>query len=365
MTIAGSFQPSAAAAFQSHSQDLSMFAILLAFVVFGINYWPKVLDLHVRRRVMLIGSIVGVVGMLSIAPKLPTPLEPPQAVIAGLLLPWLAVWDCRLLANFAYPAFRLRFMLNALILALIFPCAAWFGYVWKHNLKGDDIFKFQFMPPSDTGTVTVKVQLPPGASLAATQRVVAKIESIVKKDPDAKYVLSTIGSQQAGVFSAGVTGANYGSVQITLYDKAAPMDDIAFWKKGREHLRHRSDESVAADMLQAVGRMPEADVYVSASAASGFGSAIQVSFRSDNRDKMLEVVSDIKRRLQAGAVAGLINADISSKPGKPEVQAIPDRTKLADAGLSVAQVANAMRIMYAGNNDTKLSGQRARIRHPA
>jgi HAE1 family hydrophobic/amphiphilic exporter-1 len=347
MTIAGSMMSSARDAFQTMATFVSGFVIALAFTVFGINYWPKVMGLHARRTVMLVGSIVGVVAMFAV--RLPAP----AALFGGLALPWVLYGVAAFIANFAYPRFRFRFLVNALLLALIFPCASWFGYVWKNDLKGDDIFKFQFMPDSDNGTVTVQVQLPPGSSIAATERVIAKIESIVKKDPDAEYVLSTIGAQQAGVFSAGVTGANYGSVQVTLYDKAAPVDDLMFWKRSTEHLRRRSDQSVAADILQAIGRIPEADVYVSATSSMSMGQPIQVSFRSDDRDKMVELASEIKRRLKAGAVPGLINADISSKPGTPEIRAIPDRTKLADVGLSVAQIANAMRILYEGNNDTK------------
>ncbi|HMS56867.1 MAG TPA: efflux RND transporter permease subunit, partial [Fimbriimonadaceae bacterium] len=53
-----------------------------------------------------------------------------------------------------------------------------------------------------------------------------------------------------------------------------------------------------------------------------------------------------------------------SKPGKPELRAIPDRAKLADSGITVADVANTMRVMYEGNKDTKfrVSGREYDIR---
>ncbi|MER3466038.1 MAG: hypothetical protein C4340_02330, partial [Armatimonadota bacterium] len=50
---------------------------------------------------------------------------------------------------------------------------------------------------------------------------------------------------------------------------------------------------------------------------------------------------------------GVVNVGLSSKPGKPELSVIPDRTKLADNNLSVAQMGAVLRVFYEGNNDAK------------
>jgi HAE1 family hydrophobic/amphiphilic exporter-1 len=68
---------------------------------------------------------------------------------------------------------------------------------------------------------------------------------------------------------------------------------------------------------------------------------------------LVRTVDAIRRGLENGAIEGVINPDISSKPGKPELRALPDRTRLADANLTVADIANTMRILYEGNDDTK------------
>jgi HAE1 family hydrophobic/amphiphilic exporter-1 len=78
-----------------------------------------------------------------------------------------------------------------------------------------------------------------------------------------------------------------------------------------------------------------------------------MSFASEDRELLVRTVNSIRLKLDQGAIAGVISPDISSKPGKPEIRAVPDRARLADAGLSTADVANSMRMLYEGNNDAK------------
>lgn len=240
-----------------------------------------------------------------------------------------------------------------LLFGLIFPAAALSGFKWA-EWKKEPIFKFAFFPPSDGGRVSVDIQLPPGASLEATQRIVERVEAEVAKHPDTKYVLSSIGSSGGGGgFSASSSGTNLAIVNVTLNDKKAIMDSIAFWKKHDEKLRTRADTAVAADMLEQIGRIPGAQIKVSANAGVGFGAPIQMSFAGDNSELLVSTVSNIVLKLRNNAIPGVINADISSKPGKPELRLIPDRVRLADAGLSVAEVAAALRMLYEGDEQTK------------
>jgi HAE1 family hydrophobic/amphiphilic exporter-1 len=117
--------------------------------------------------------------------------------------------------------------------------------------------------------------------------------------------------------------------------------------------RKIADTDVAAQLTEQVGRIAGARVIVSAGGGVGFGPPIQMSFTGDDRELLVETVENIRVKLQNGAVKGVINPDISSKPGKPEIRAIPDRQRLADSNLTVADLANTMRILYEGNRDTK------------
>jgi HAE1 family hydrophobic/amphiphilic exporter-1 len=248
---------------------------------------------------------------------------------------------------------HVKYIINGALFGLIFPAAALVGGVYGH-WKGDALFKFAFLPSSDSGQVSVTVELPAGSNLAATEKVVRQVENRVEGNPDAKYVLSSIGTQGAGNgFGVPNTGSNYGQVLIALVDRKAFLDNF---KPTHEHLRTRSSESVAAELLQKIGRVPGAIINVSAGDAFGFGSAIQMSFRGDDHEKLLAVATKIRDMLKEGkltGVKGVINPDISSKPGRPEIVAVPDRARLADSGLDAATVGSALRTLYQGNDDAK------------
>lgn len=250
-----------------------------------------------------------------------------------------------------------KFILYGLLFAMVFPVSALLGQQWV-AYKGEAVFKGGFFPPSDGGQVSVSVELPPGSSLAATEKIVTKVEEICKEHKDTKYVLSSVGSSGGGQggFAVASAGGNRASVTVTLKDKYSPID--------RQGERRVADTDVAAQLTEKIGQIPGARIIVSAGGGVGFGPPIQMSFTGDDRDLLVRTVDNIRLKLQNGAVPGVINPDISSKPGKPEIRAIPDREKLADAGLTVADLATTMRILYEGNRDTKfrVSGREYDIR---
>lgn len=277
------------------------------------------------------------------------------AVQAGIPLTMVAVIIGVIV--FAINLIRRRFapklILSGLLFGLAFPVFAVIGFAWA-QWKGDALFKFAFFPPSDGGQVTVEVQLPPGSSLKATEEVVDRVEKIVSKHPDTKYVVSRVGSAGGGGgFSVATQGSQNAQITVTLNDKVALLDYVMFWVKHKEKLRSRADTSIAADILAMIGKVPGAKVKVSTGSAVGFGSPIQMAFKGTNREEIINVASEVARRLDNREIKGLINVDLSSKPGKPEIRAIPNRTRLADIGITVADIATALRVLYEGNKDTK------------
>ncbi|MBS1716302.1 MAG: efflux RND transporter permease subunit [Armatimonadetes bacterium] len=258
-----------------------------------------------------------------------------------------------------------KFFVNALLFGLIFPAVAVVGFFFG-RWKQDAPFKFAFLPSSDSGQVAINIEMPADSNLQATDRVVRLIENKIKDIKDVKYVLSNIGSQSAGSFSTGNSGSNYAQIQLALNDKASFMDRLkmAFGQKSNDALRLRDDTSVAAETTRVVGKIPGAITRISAADSFGFGAALQMSFRCDDRELLTQTVNKIYQRLADHAIPGVINPEITSKPGKPELQAVPDRSRLADAGLTVAEVGNAVRTLYQGNDDTKyrLNGREYPIR---
>ncbi|MFN7172215.1 MAG: efflux RND transporter permease subunit [Fimbriimonadaceae bacterium] len=234
--------------------------------------------------------------------------------------------------------------------AIVFACLLGF---WIGQWKGSPLFNFAFFPPSDTGQVQITIQLPPGTSLAETTRFIEPIEQEVMQNPNVEFVNTRIGSLGAGAFTAAETGTNYARITAQLYEKESILDRMQPWVQHEHPLRTESDNAVAAELLKSIGRVPGAQITVSAADQFGFGAAIQMSFSGSNRQDVLETAARVAAALREGAVQGVVNVDISSRPGKPELQAVPDRQRLADLGITVGDVGRSLRTLYEGNNDTK------------
>lgn len=262
-----------------------------------------------------------------------------------------------LFASIKYRKLMARPLWGAVLFALVLPLFAATGYAYR-QWKGEDVFKFSFAPSSDQGTVLVKIETAPGTSLSRTLEVVKQVEQQAMKNPDVHYVLSNVG-RLTGSFAGtgGSRGSNLASVTITLYEKEAILDKIMFWKKHEERLRSISDKSVAADLTVKLGKIPGTKLIVSTQDGFGFGSPIQMSFRSDDRQLLASTAQEVVNRLSQGAVEGVISPDLSSKPGKPEFRVVPNRERMSDADVTTSELANVMRMLYEGNDDVKMRVQ--------
>jgi multidrug efflux pump subunit AcrB len=367
--IAGSFSPDASEAANGPVPTMfAQVAIVLGLSVFGVHYWhARFKDKRWFRFRMLgwLAVTVLVFALPALSPKMAMlgAIPAPFKILLGFILMWPLAGLIGLVLNIFKPLARSRIVGKAFLFAMVFPLAAVMGFGYA-SWKKEPIFKFAFFPPSDGGSVSIGVTLPPGASLQETERIIQVIESRIKDHPDVKYIRSDIGTSGGGFGGGASSGTNYGQVRVTLNDRKAIMDSMMFWVKHEDELRTRADTSVAADMLERVGKLPGAEVTVSAQGGVGFGAPIQMGFVSDDRELLVRATSEIKRRLEAGEIEGVITPDLSSKPGKPEIRAIPDRVRLADMGLSTTDLASSLRIMYEGNFDAKyrVSGREYDIR---
>jgi multidrug efflux pump subunit AcrB len=367
MFIAGSFAPGVPGAIQTTIPLIGV-AVIIGIGVLGLNYWPKTLAGKTRARIIKVFIGVGMVAMILMQAAqgiagavgfFGVLLAILKAVVIGSamgiavgLVAWFVVMGIvAVFANLFKTRTKSRLLASALAFGLIFPVAAIAGNLFA-GWKQEAVFKGGFFPESDGGQVQIDVQLPPGSSLERTQQVVTRLEKIAGEHPQAKYVRSQVGTLGSGGFGdSGNQGSQYARIAVTLFDKAAMIGN-----KPGEKLRpsNVSDQKVAADLIASIGRVPGANVTVSANNGQGFGAPIQMSFASEDRNLAIETAAAIERRLDGGAVKGVINADISSKPGKPELRLRPNRAKLANYGMTVADVAMAMRLLYEGDDSTKL-----------
>ena len=250
--------------------------------------------------------------------------------------------------------FRLRILWGGALFALVFPVFSYAGYQYA-QWKGSALFGVEFVPATDQGLVNITIELAPNATMDQTGRVVKRVEAFVAKHPETETYVTTIGTWSGGFGGAGgSSGSNLASIRVTLKDRTAFLDKLTPWLDHHDKTRTQRDTSVVADLTAEVGKVPGAKVTISASSGFAFGAPIQMSFSSDNRELLAQATSKIRDLLNDGAIEGVVSPEVSSKPGKPEYRAIPDRDRMADAGVSTSDIALTMRMLYEGNDDVKL-----------
>ena len=186
---------------------------------------------------------------------------------------------------------------------------------------------FEFFPELDEGSVTVEVELPQGYNLNETARIIERIEERVAGHSEVVHILTTLGS-----LSSLDRGTNMAKINIKLVD----ADD-----------RELSSRQMANLFIRELSDIPNAKIRVSAISGAGMSSSpIEFYLRGQDND-MLEVY---KEELLSNIrdTQGLVNVTTSSRTGKPEITLIPDRVKIAEAGLSVYELAFTLRSAIEG-----------------
>ena len=217
---------------------------------------------------------------------------------------------------------------------------------------------FRFSPAQDQNLVSVSVQAPAGTALPVTKGITDEIERRIRADKaldgDIKYLLTSVGRNSSGGAGAGDTGTQYAQIQVSLYDKAAPLDRLEFWNKhaGLDTLRNESDSDVAKKIRQLVKTIPGngSSLKIQASEVNGFGGGgapLTISMVGTDFTQLLHAATLVQGVVDKAP--GTYGSDISFKASQPEVQVRLDRVRASQYGLSVSDVATTVSAALQGD----------------
>jgi hydrophobic/amphiphilic exporter-1 (mainly G- bacteria), HAE1 family len=232
-------------------------------------------------------------------------------------------------------------------------------------LRGSPLLPFRFAPSQDQGLIGITVKLPPAAALSETDAVVKRIEQVALSIPEVKFVSSLVGASGAGFIGAGDQGPRFANIQVTLHPKKALLDSLMFWVKHEEPLRTRSDVEIAGELREKIGVIPGAQITVntiSGFRGGGFGVPIQLAMVGKDTTTLLETAERVKRLISQ--IPGIKDPDLSWSAGKPELQVVVDRERATRLGVSLTEIALALRTAYEGDTSVKYreGGQEYAIR---
>jgi HAE1 family hydrophobic/amphiphilic exporter-1 len=187
----------------------------------------------------------------------------------------------------------------------------------------------EMMPAQDQAQMLLRFKLPVGTSLPVTDGKIKMVEQYLLKQKEVEGLFSAVGG-------FGGDAVNQGMAFVTLVDankrKATQADLI---KKYRKELKKL---------------VPGMEIVVQDLSLRGFaatrGFPVEFIIQGPDWDKLTALTNQVMDKMRETKAVVDVNTDVQS--GMPEVQLTPNRTKLAQRGVSVTTVTNVINALMGG-----------------
>jgi hydrophobic/amphiphilic exporter-1 (mainly G- bacteria), HAE1 family len=190
----------------------------------------------------------------------------------------------------------------------------------------------EYAPQEDDGIFSINVLMPPGTSLDVTNAATIQLEQLLRDQvPEATNIFTTVGSR--GAFGGGGRNAN---ISVLLTDKTE---------------RTRTIWQIMADVRRFAATIPEMSAQVSSAGGIGGlgrgGNNIRIDISGDDLATLSQVAAQTEQI--ARQVPGITDIRSGAASTDPMYEAVLDREKMADMGITANQVGATLRSLVAGN----------------
>ncbi|NUG01739.1 efflux RND transporter permease subunit [Acinetobacter oleivorans] len=216
----------------------------------------------------------------------------------------------------------LRFRFITVIIAIVSLFAA---------LGLSKLIGTEFVPTPDNGEVRIQFETPVDASLEYTQAKLHQVDKIIRQFPD---VVSTYGVVNSEVDS----GKNHAGLGVTLKPKQERSSDL------------NTLNNEFRDRLQSVAGIRVTSVAAAQDSVSGGQKPIMISIKGSDLNELQKISDRFIAEMEK--IKGVVDLESSLKEPKPTLGVHINRVLASDLGLSVSQIANAIRPLIAGDNVT-------------
>jgi HAE1 family hydrophobic/amphiphilic exporter-1 len=194
-----------------------------------------------------------------------------------------------------------------------------------------------FVPNTDQGEFVIDLEFAPQISVQENNFISQRMEDFLLAKPEVKKVMSNVGSSST-MLSTNARN-NITQMTVTISEKKDRAYDID------EYCQNLKTELAKLN--------PGVKIRISPTTVSGGAgtSPIQIAVKGTDYAKVTEVaaiVMDVTKK-----TAGTTDVKYSVDDPKPEIKVAIDRDKMAQLGLSIADVGATMHTAYSGNTDSK------------
>lgn len=196
----------------------------------------------------------------------------------------------------------------------------------------------EFLPDEDKARLLVFSITPEGSTSEYTDRMLQKVECIVAETPETLSYFSAVGLARSGPGQV-----NQAFMFIRL-------------KEGKERKRGVGDIVAGPRGLGArmIGEVEGALSFpiVPKAITRGFGQPFQLVIQEQNLDRLNELSQSVANRLRASGI--LANVRSSYELTRPELRIEIDRNRAAELGVSIADLARTLQVLFGGLDLSKV-----------
>jgi Cu/Ag efflux pump CusA len=284
---------------------------------------------------------------LTFTPVLASVLLPNSPFLADkrepLLMRWLKSVDERMLR---WTLNRPRLVLGGVSMLVLLSCLTlpWMGG--------------EFLPPFNEGTATINLRLEPGTSLAESQRLAGRVESIIVEVPEVLSVARRTGRAELDEHAEGVNNTEF-EVRFAEYKTDKPgwyhtiLRAIPVAHLWSFDYRGRPQEEVFADLRDRISSIPGAAVNIGQPIShrldhmmSGIRAQIAIKVFGPDLRELRTAAYDIQERMQS--IDGIVDLQIEPQIEISQIQMRVKREQAARYGLAPGDVAELLETAFKG-----------------
>lgn len=183
----------------------------------------------------------------------------------------------------------------------------------------------EFVPAADLGEQIVEIEAPVGSSLDYTAAKVRQVEQAIREFPEIAYTYATVN-----------TGVSVGRNRGSVYIRYKPIEQ-----------RRRSPTDMAPLLRERMAAIPGVTFGVAIPGVGGVQKQIQVSVQGRDMGDLDRIAQQVAAAM--GRIRGFVDVDSSLKAAKPTLSVRLNREVASDLGIGTAQVAGALRPLFAGD----------------
>src|SRR5689334_3178665 len=196
------------------------------------------------------------------------------------------------------------------------------SFVGALALPATGVIPAALVPIQDNSMFSIDLDVPPGSNLEYAKAKGQEVARIARKRPEVAYTYIAMGRDGDVV--------DEGSVFVKLLPKAQ---------------RSRIQSDIEADIRGEISKISG----VMASISGGWNpgeKAIQIQIKGQQAGELTRLAQQVANEMRQ--VPGAVDVDLSTKGQKPELEVQVDRGLAGSLGLTVGQVAQALRPAFAG-----------------